>query len=161
MQKEKPSKCYLNEEMGGKVYPPEEPYSTFLEEDDEDYVCGDLADLAEVYEEADIQEALATYQVRKALRDQRNSRGAWGKSGGKGGGKSFPGPFRARNDVGTKRIHVEMLKLRTKCARCGQIGHWAKECRNPQDSYARSKSEARAGSSGTGSAKSGFFQCGD
>ncbi|CAE8734675.1 unnamed protein product [Polarella glacialis] len=32
------------------------------------------------------------------------------------------------------RVHVELLKLRTKCAKCGQVGHLVKECTNKADS---------------------------
>ena len=30
-------------------------------------------------------------------------------------------------------MRIEELKLRTRCGRCGAIGHWAKECNNPPD----------------------------
>ena len=155
VQKEKPGKHYILDEDEGKVYSMENQPGIFLEEEDPDYVWINDGDLAEVYEEADIQEALATYQeVRKALRDQRTSRSSWGK----GAGKGYSGPFRPRQEAGSRKVHVEMLKLRTKCARCGQIGHWAKECRNPQDSYARSKQDASRSTAGSASsAKSGFF----
>ena len=32
--------------------------------------------------------------------------------------------FKSRADAGAKRIYIDMLKLRTKCARCGQVRHW-------------------------------------
>ena len=32
-----------------------------------------------------------------------------------------------------KRWTKEKLMSRTKCARCGQIGHWARTCSNPSD----------------------------
>ena len=28
------------------------------------------------------------------------------------------------------RVEVEELKRRTRCHKCGQVGHWSKECRN-------------------------------
>ena len=29
------------------------------------------------------------------------------------------------------RVEIEELKRRTKCRRCGKVGHWARECRSP------------------------------
>ena len=38
------------------------------------------------------------------------------------------------------RIEVEELKKRTKCNRCGKVGHWARECRAPPTKDASSSS---------------------
>ena len=139
------------------------------EVDSEDYVYLGESDMQQVYEEGELQEALATYQqVRKAIKEQRTGRGYYGPrpqmssttSAASGGSKSGSG-FKGKGSgirFGTKggggaRVHVDLLKLRTKCARCGQIGHWAKECVNEPD--ARGKKSA----SGDGAApKSGFFE---
>lgn len=84
-----------------------------------------------------MQEALATSQeVRRALRDQKVQQNTW-KGKGKGKSKSkFPSPFRGNR----RRVHVDLVNLRTKCARCGQVGHWAKECAGTPDAYARNRS---------------------
>lgn len=148
------SKSYITEEGGGEAYETDEAFGSF-EEEDPDYVWIGDGDLNEIYDEEDLQHALATYQeVRKAIRDQRTNRQSWGKGKGKDT-RRFPGPFKNRSDAGARRIHVDMLKLRTKCARCGQVGHWAKECQGQPDTYAKN----RAASSGasTMSGKSGFF----
>ena len=150
---------------------------------DEDYVYIGENDMQEVIDEDQMLEALATYQdVRRSLREQRTGRGYYpqGKSssassGGKGKGKgSFEG--KGRPTLATKgrdkvkftrhgtRVHVDMLKLRTRCAGCGQVGHWAKECRNAPDERGRA-SAARASSASTQqssiastpSVRSGFF----
>lgn len=117
--------------------------------------------LNHVYEEAEIQEALATYQqVRKAIQEQKTGRGYYApgsSSSGKGFGKSI-----GKNKTSFKftskgtKVHVDLLKLRTKCARCGQVGHWARECQNEPD--ARGKSRPAASSTGTTSPKAGFFE---
>ncbi|CAE7781277.1 Top3a [Symbiodinium sp. CCMP2456] len=107
---------------------------------DEGYVYIGENDMQDVINEDQMLEALATYQdVRRSLREQRTSRGYYpqGKSsstssgGGKGKGKgAFEG--KGRPTLATKgrdkvkftkhgtRVHVDMLKLRTRCARCGQ-----------------------------------------
>ena len=131
----------------------------FEVDQDPSYVWVGEGDLNEVYEEADLQAALATYQeVRRAIRDQRNSGGAWHKGKGRDQRRGT-GPFRQRGDACARRVHVDLVKLRTKCARCGQVGHWAKECTGQPDAYARSKAESSrtstVGSSMSG--KSGFF----
>ena len=73
------------------------------------------SDLQDVYEEAEVKQALATYQqVRRALQEQKNAREYYPtekpKGKGKGSGKKGGG-----KGAGT-RIHVSMLS----CARVAQ-----------------------------------------
>ena len=149
---------------------------------DEDYVYIGQGEMQDISEESELQEALATYQdVRRSLREQKNSRGYYpvGKSStggkgnssagkkGKGKGKQRPAlAFRNKGQIkftkdGHTRVHVDLLKLRTKCARCGAVGHWARECTNPPDERGRLANSQRAGSSSssqaTGSSRTGFF----
>ena len=154
----------------------DDPGTDEAEDSDEDdnYVYALADDLAETYAERDMLTALAFYQaVRDSLRKQKNERGYVKKTGdyppslrlnsnggdrGKGGGK------RRNSNYNKVRVHIDVLKLRTRCARRGQIGHWARECANPPDARgATSSSAAAASSHGTGSSKLGgnFFSYAD
>eukprot|EP00913_Durusdinium_trenchii_P024025 g22563.t1 len=132
-EKDKSRSAYLNEETfilenaAGHHYEPEESGYQDWEDDDENYVFLADGDLDEVMDEQDVLSALAAYNdTRQALKDQRLNRGYFpGKGKGKING------FQKGKDKGKRRVHIEQLKLRTRCRRCLQIGHWEKECKNP------------------------------
>ena len=44
------------------------------------------------------------------------------------------------------KVEIEELKRRTKCNRCGKVGHWARECRQKRDNTSDRKSMSAASS---------------
>ena len=171
----KKSSAYLLDAENDEDKPPDEEQQVFLNEDDaedsgleDDYVYIGESDLKEIYGEQEVQEALATYQdVRRAIREQKNARGYYPSGKGSRSSSSSKGSDRGKRPTlnfrgkgqgskdpvkidrrGTK-VHVELLKLRTRCARCGQVGHWARECRGQPDERGRmnAANASRPGSS--------------
>ena len=149
---DKAGKHFITAVDEGEDFHPEETFGSFVDDEDENYVWINDGDLEDIFE-ADLQEALATYQeVRKALRDQKVQRNTWkGRGKNKTFGKGKSGPFKGPSEAGSRRVHIDMLKLRTKCARCGQVGHWAKECTGTPDAHARRRDGEKD------STKTGFF----
>ena len=103
-----------------------EPEDAF---DEDEYIFLDEIEQGQVMEEEDVQLALATYQeIRKAINAQQKGRQFYNGKGGGRGSSGFKTFFK-----GKQKVRVEELKLRTRCGRCGQVGHWAKECVNEPD----------------------------
>lgn len=114
--------------------------------EDEQYILIEEGDLNRIYEEDEAQLALATYQeVRRALNAQQKGRQYYG--GGRAGARGPAGKAKGRGTfAGRRKVHIEELKLRTRCGRCGALGHWAKECVNSPDHRGRQKMAAAAAS---------------
>ena len=127
--------------------------SAFMGEENEDsgdeFIYVAEGDLDEVLEESAVHEALASYrEMRQAFKDQKTSRGYY-----PGKVKSVPSFPKGQ---GKQKVHVEQLKLRTRCNRCGAVGHWAKKCPHPK-TVAASSSSPSAATGGQGTSKVGFF----
>ena len=124
-------------------FPVTEPFMQEADEatgDEEQYILVEEGDLDKIYEEDEAQLALATYQeVRRAINVQQKNRQYFGGGKGRGPPGKSGGKF-----AGRRKIHIEELKLRTRCGRCGLIGHWAKECTNAPDQRGQQRSLAQA-----------------
>ena len=104
------------------------------EDDDGQFVYLEDGDLDKVFDESEVQIVLATYQeIRKAIHSNQKGRQFYrGSNKGKGKG-SYGSDFLK----GKRKVHIEQLKLRTRCARCGTVGHWARECTSAPDQRGR------------------------
>ena len=131
------------------------------------YVAGDLPIETGTFDEEQAIAICANYtQVRKYLHRKQLGRGYdghqamhhGGKQGGgkKGGGKSHPPPPKPfhNNTARPRRINKQYLISRSICARCGKMGHWARECTNPPDAKGAGRGDK---SSSTSSGKPGLF----
>ena len=116
---------------------------------EEQYVYLSEHDENRIYDESEVQMVLATYQeVRKAIQGRQKGRQYYNPQKGKGKERGSPWQDFVKDK---KRIHIEQLKLRTRCAKCGNVGHWAKECKNSEDSRGKAWSAAAASSKGASS----------
>eukprot|EP00435_Cladocopium_sp_Y103_P016327 s111_g4.t1 len=91
-----------------------EEVEAFLAQHEAQELVGD--DDEEAYEEKEVAEALAVSwrEKRKEITKMQRSR-----------------KFGAANDLKRSyRVEIEELKRKTRCHKCGQVGHWSRECRS-------------------------------
>lgn len=120
------NKSAFFEEYDPETYAFEEPYGETPDEGEYIYLAD--GDLNEIMDEEEIQAALASYrEVRQGLKEQRLGRGYYPGSG-KGYDKT-PGKSKGK---GKNKTHIKQLKLRSRCRRCQQIGHWEREYTAPK-----------------------------
>ncbi|CAE7887444.1 GIP, partial [Symbiodinium necroappetens] len=144
------------------------------ESEDENWVFMEDGHLDQVLEEDEVLDALASYQqVRRQIKEQKLGRQFFkpgdrgpGKGKGAGGGRDRSRNFGRAKGEGkdgkgeSRRIHIEQLKLRTRCRNCGQVGRWSRECKAPPSlasSTSRPPSSVATGSAATGSQRSSFY----
>ena len=154
----------LSDGNDGTLYPEEEPESG--DEDAETYEAAEDDDDDDIMEEEEIQEVLASYvQARKALKHKETSRGfnktkLVSKTKERShttrsatSGSSAPGGW----PLGSKKYEITLSdKSKSRCGKCGRIGHWASECTHE----ARSKEQRIKDEGKPGSSKS-YFVTGD
>ena len=128
------------------------------EGDGEEYIFVAEGDLDGVYTEEEMLEALASYrEVRDALKNQRNGRGFYNRDSFKGKGFGNDRNWGKGKGKGKHRVHIEQLKLRTRCWSCGALGHLSRECTSKGAEKGKGSSSSTAPSSSAPNSKTGFF----
>ena len=123
------------------VFVSEMPYEMEEEEErDEEDSGDDLDDVEEILNEDDESDmVLEEDEVRQVLSSKRQ------EISKKKLRRGFGRPSKSAANTATRkfRAEVEELQLRTNCNRCGNVGHWAREC--PQKRVQNYKGGGRGG----------------
>ncbi|MEC8482419.1 MAG: C2HC-type zinc finger protein, partial [Pseudomonadota bacterium] len=138
----------------------------YLDNSEVIYVAGDMDDEC-ILEEEEAMAILANYgQVRKYLHNKALNRGYFKSTPPGSKGSSGKRPFKAitngpnkshpppkpkfpRHNARPKMWQKSNIMARTKCARCGKVGHWARSCTNPPDERGKKRAQMLASGSST------------
>ena len=97
------------------------------------------------YEEEELLDTFESYkQVRTKMQEVRKARGFRSDASSSGSSQ----PWRLQ---GTISARLQQVKARTRCHRCGQIGHWRKECPSRSGGKGGNKGSASSVTSQTSS----------
>ena len=97
------------------------------------------------YEEEELLDTFESYkQVRTKMQEVRKARGFRSDASSSGSSQ----PWRLQ---GTISARLQQVKARTRCHRCGQVGHWRKECPSRSGGKGSNKGSASSVTSQTSS----------
>ena len=106
-----------------------------------------VAEQVQVHNDYEEEEALQVFEsyrdIKKKIQDKKVGRGF--KGSGKGASRGqMGGTWHLQGSI---RGKIDMIKAKTRCHICKQVGHWRREC--PQRNNARAKSSAIPSTTGS------------